>query len=312
MKQNFINVTHIEGYLYDTDLSIRTTGENAKNPNTAYISGTVRVATDENFENIIDVHYTFVTPTWASGKTNANYKILEDMINEKYKTVMSCGAEASKIRIDSALALNEFYVEENGEQRLVSQKRNEGGFIHMNDELNADVNKRSEFRLDMIITGCRVLEADPERELAERAILKGAAFNFRPELLPIELTVYDPRAIAYFEGAGITNKNPLFTEVRGNQVSTTIVRKIEEESAFGSSSVREVRNNRREFVVNWAKGTPYVWDDESTITAAELTELQAKRETYLATIKKRQEEYRNRSAIPAATPTSSAKDGYDF
>ena len=310
MKSNFINVTHIEGYLYDTDLSIRTTGENSKNPGTEYISGNVRVATDEDYENIIDVHYTFVTPTWGSGKTNANYKILEDMINGKYKTVMQDGKEASKIRIDSALALNEFYVEENGEQRLVSQKRNEGGFIHMGAELNADLKKRSEFRLDMIITGCRVLEADPEKELAERAIIKGAAFSFRPEILPIELTVYDPRAIAYFEGAGITNKNPLFTEVRGNQVSTTIVRKIEEESAFGSASVREVRNNRREFVVNWAKGTPYVWDDESTISAAELTELQAKRETYLASIKKRQEEYKNRSM--AATTTSSAKDGYDF
>ena len=310
MKSNFINVTHIEGYLYDTDLSIRTTGENSKNPGTEYISGNVRVATDEDYENIIDVHYTFVTPTWGSGKTNANYKILEDMINGKYKTVMQDGKEASKIRIDSALALNEFYVEENGEQRLVSQKRNEGGFIHMGAELNADLKKRSEFRLDMIITGCRVLEADPEKELAERAIIKGAAFNFRPEILPIELTVYDPRAIAYFEGAGITNKNPLFTEVRGNQVSTTIVRKIEEESAFGSASVREVRNNRREFVVNWAKGTPYVWDDESTISAAELTELQAKRETYLASIKKRQEEYKNRSM--AAAVTSSAKDGYDF
>lgn len=310
MKSNFINVTHIEGYLYDTDLSIRTTGENSKNPGTEYISGNVRVATDEDYENIIDVHYTFVTPTWGSGKTNANYKILEDMINGKYKTVMQDGKEASKIRIDSALALNEFYVEENGEQRLVSQKRNEGGFIHMGAELNADLKKRSEFRLDMIITGCRVLEADPEKELAERAIIKGAAFSFRPEILPIELTVYDPRAIAYFEGAGITNKNPLFTEVRGNQVSTTIVRKIEEESAFGSASVREVRNNRREFVVNWAKGTPYVWDDESTISAAELTELQAKRETYLASIKKRQEEYKNRTTAAAAT--SSAKDGYDF
>ena len=57
MKSNFINVTHIEGYLYDTDLSIRTTGENSKNPGTEYISGNVRVATDEDYENMFEEGY---------------------------------------------------------------------------------------------------------------------------------------------------------------------------------------------------------------------------------------------------------------
>lgn len=311
MKNTLFNATHIEGYLYDVDLSKRVTGENAKTPGVEYIAGTIKVATDEARENVVDVHYTFVTPTWASGKSNANYKILNDMIDGKYKTVVNDGDAASKIRIDSAVALNEFYVEENGEERLVSQKRNEGGFIHMITENLCEEDKRATFDFDMIITACTVHEANPDRELPERAVLKGAIFNFRKELLPVELLVYKAPAIAYFESLGITNRNPVFTQVKGQQVSTTVVRKIEETGAWGESSIREVRNNRKEFVVTWAKGTPYVWDDPSSITVAELAEAQAKRETYLATVKTRQEEYtKNRNA--SASSTASAKDGYDF
>ena len=107
----------------------------------------------------------------------------------------------------------------------------------------------------------------------------------------------------YFEGLGVSQKEPVFTCVWGKQVSETIVRQIKTESAFGEDEVREVRSSRRDFVITGASKEPYVWDDESTITAKELNEAIQKREIDLATMKKRRDEYkasRSNNAIPAA------------
>lgn len=315
MKKSMKNATHIEGYLYEHSLEKKVTGENSKNPGTEYIGGVIRIATDNAIENIVDVHFTYVTPTFgSSGKKNGNWQIMEDIIAGKYKTYMEVGEEATKLDIDSAIALNEFYSDRNGEMELVSTKRNEGGFIHIkkpDEELKEKEADRAAFATDMVITKFKVVEADPDREIKEHAVLGGAIFNFRKELLPVEYVVYNPKAIAYFESLGISSKNPIFTEVRGTQINSTIVKRKEEESAFGEVDIVETRTSRREFMVTWAKGTPYPWDDESSITAAEMKEAMENRNTYLAGIKKRQDEYA--AARKAAnTATSSAADGYDF
>ena len=315
MKKTMKNLTHIEGFLYEHSLEKKVTGENSKNPGTEYIGGVIRIATDNAIENIVDVHFTYVTPTFgSSGKKNGNWAIMEDIITGKYKTYMEVGEEATKLDIDSAIALNEFYSDRNGEMELVSTKRNEGGFIHIkkpDEGLKEKEADRAAFATDMVITKFKVVEADPDREIKEHAVLGGAIFNFRKELLPVEYVVYNPKAVAYFESLGISNKNPVFTEVRGTQINSTIIKRKEEESAFGEVDVVETRTSRREFMVTWAKGTPYPWDDESSITAAEMKEAMENRNTYLAGIKKRQDEYA--AARKAAnTATSSAADGYDF
>ena len=318
MKKSMKNATHIEGYLYEHSLEKKVTGDTSKNPGTEYIAGIIKIATDNAIENIVDVHFTYVTPTFgSSGKKNGNWQIMEDIIAGKYKTYMEVGEEATKLDIDSAIALNEFYSDRNskdGEMELVSTKRNEGGFIHIkkpDEELKEKEADRAAFATDMVITKFKVVEADPDHEIKEHAVLGGAIFNFRKELLPVEYVVYNLKAIAYFESLGISNKNPVFTEVRGTQINSTIVRRKEEESAFGEADVVETKSSRREFMVTWAKGTPYPWDDESSITAAEMKEAMENRNTYLAGIKKRQDEYAA-SRKAANTATSSAADGYDF
>ena len=315
MKKTMKNATHIEGYLYEHSLEKKVTGETSKNPGTEYIGGVIRIATDDKIENIVDVHFTYVTPTFGtSGKKNGNWKIMEDIINGVYKTYMEVGEEATKIDIDSAIALNEFYTDRNGEEELVSVKRNEGGFIHIkkpDEGLKEKEADRAAFDVDMVITKMKVVEANPDKEIKEHAVIGGAIFNFRKDLLPVEFVVYNPKAIAYFEGLGVSSRSPLFTEIKGTQVSSTVVTRKEEEGAFGEVSVTENRSSRREYVVTWAKGTPYVWDDESTITAAEMKEAMEKRNVDLATMKKRQDEYQaSRKAQNVAT--SSAADGYDF
>ena len=306
--KNMINRTHIEGVIYEHDLQVRVTGENSKNPGTEFIMGTVSIATDDAMTNIVPVHFTYVTATTAKGNANATFTTLKQIIDGSLGSVMNNGAEgAAKIRIDSAIGLNEFYSDRNGQEELVSAKRNEGGFVHTTTTLAEDEKLRNTFEVDMLITNVREVEADPDKNLPAKAIVKGAIFDFRKSVLPVEFSATNPNAMNYFLGLGASAKEPVFTRVKGRQVSETIVRKITEESAFGEPSVREVTSSRKDWVITWAQGDVYAWDDESTITAAELTEAMANREVYLADVKKRQDEYKaSKGQTPAADPAKAA------
>lgn len=309
------NETHIEGYLYEHALEKKVSGEKSKNPGTEFISGTVSIATDEDILNIVPVHFTYVTALTASGKPNATFATLSNIIDGTYDTVMNGGKDnAAKIRIDSAIGLNEFYSDRSGKEELVSTKRNEGGFVHLvTDGLADDLRNRNTFKCDMLITNVRHIEADDERNLPEKAIVKGAIFDFRKSLLPVEFTAVNPGAISYFEGLDASNSNPVFTQIWGRQVSETIVRTITEESAFGEAHVREVRTPHKDWVITGARPEPYVWDDESTLTAAEVNEAGKAREIMLATLKQRQDEYKaSKGTAPTKTINTPTNGNFNF
>lgn len=306
--KKMINETHIEGYLYDHSLELKVSGENSKKPGTQFIQGEIQVATDNECLNIVSVHYTYVTATTSKGSADSRWAVLNNIINGVYGTIMAKGKDsAAKVRIDSAIALNDFYVDREGQETLVSAKRNEAGFIHIVDALAEDEKTRNTFKTDMIITNVRHIDADEEKKLPEKAIVKGAIFDFRGALLPVEFTALNSGAINYFEGLDASAKEPVFTKVWGRQVSEVVVRKIVEESAFGDASVREVRNSHKDWVITGASQEPYVWDDESTITAAELTKAMSDRETYLAGIKQRRDEY-----LASKNGGSSTTGGFNF
>lgn len=308
--KKMINTTHVEGLLYEHKLEVRESGPNSKNPGTKFIMGTIDIATDNACTNIVPVHFTYVTATTSKGATNATFTTLMNIVDGKYGTVMSDGQDkAVKIRIDSALALNEFYTERDGQEELVSAKRNEGGFVHVVDVLSEDENTRNTFKCDILITGVKEVEADEEKKLPAKAIVRGAIFDFRGALLPVEFSAINPGAIKYFTGLDASNSNPTFTCVWGRQVSETIIKEYRTESAFGEDEVREVKNTRKDFVITGASKEPYAWDTEETITAAAVAEAIATRETYLASIKQRQDEYKASKATAAAAP---AKGGFNF
>ena len=304
--KSMINKTHIEGYLYEHNLEKKVTGPNSKNPGTEFISGSISIATDDACLNIFPVHFTYTTATTATGKPNATYGTLANIVDGVYKTCMQDGKDAAvKLRIDSAVGLNEFFTERNGKEELVSAKRNEGGFVHVvTDGLAEDEKVRNTFECDMLITNVRRIEADVEKNLPEKVIVKGAIFDFRKTLMPVEFTALNANAMNYFEGLDASNKNPTFTKVWGRQVSETVVKTHVEESAFGDASVREVKSSRKDWVITGAKAEPYLWDDDSTLTAAEVNEAGKARELALAAMKQRQEEYkasRGNAIKPAAS-----------
>ena len=309
-----VNTTHIEGLLYEHDLQIRESGPNSKNPGTVFIMGNVSIATDDKQENIVQVHFSYVTATTSKGNANATFGVLKDIVEGKLGTVMDRGVEgAAKLRIDSAIGLNDFYTDRNGEETLVSAKRNEGGFVHTVASLAEDEKTRNTFKCDMLITKTKRIDADEEKKTPERLEVSGYIFDFRNALLPVTFSALNPNAMDYFEGLDASSKNPTFTQVWGRQVSMVSVRQIVTESAFGDDEVREVTNTRRDFVITGAAKNPYGWDDEATLTAAEMNEKMAERETYLATVKQRSDEYKaSRNAASAVSTAAPSNESYNF
>lgn len=300
--KKMINKTHIEGLLYDkSKLELKVSGPTSKTPGTEFISGEISIATDNACTNIVPVHFTYVTATTGKGKANATFTVLKNIIDGVHGSVMGNGKEnATKLRIDSAIGVNDFYVERDGKEELVSAKRNEGGFVHLCDVLDEHEDARDTFEADIVITNVREVEADTEKGYPAKAIVRGAIFDFRNALLPVEFTAVNPNAMNYFLGLEASSKKPVFTKVWGRQVSTVSVKTIEEESAFGDTKVREVQSTRRDWVITGASKDPYVWDDEESITAEEMTQAMADREVYLADVKRRNDEYKASKATPAA------------
>lgn len=318
MKQTMKNAVHLEGLLYQHDLKKKVSGPNSKNPNTPYINGTLDVATDDAMTNIVQVHFSYVTPMTKKDKPNATYDVLSNIVDGTVGTVMTHGADkAAKIRIDTSIGVNDFYSVRNGKEELVTTKRNEGGFIHLaNSDMSEDEKARNTFECDIVLTNVIDVEENTESQIEEHVILRGFVFGYGNALIPVDFIANNPVAMNYFRNLEATPNTPVFTRVKGRQISQTIVTKTVEESAFGEPSIKEVRRNRKAHVVYWAQSEPYLWDDESTITAKELTDLKAAREIHLATVKKNQEEYaaNKGNAIPAASPAiaAAAKAGFNF
>lgn len=306
-----VNKSHVAGVLYEHNLQAKVTGKNSQHPDTPFINGTISIATDEAMTNIVQIHWSYCTEYFNNKKVNNTYGELMKIINGEYATYMNAkeGQTPVKIRCDSAIGLNDFYTNRNGEIELVSAKRNEGGFIHIGNDIDEDEENRSTFDCDMLITAAIRREADEERGIPEKLIVKGAIFDFRNSLLPVEFSATNPVAMDYFEGLEPSNKNPVFTHIWGKQVSEVIVRKIEEESAFGESRVREVKNSRKDFVITGAAREPYLWDDESTMTVEDLKKAIGDREVYLATVKQRHDDYQaQKSGGGVQAPVQSSFD----
>ena len=315
MSKNMVNATHIEGYLYQHALSLKTSGENSKNPGTQFINGTIDIATDDAVTNIVSVHFTYVTPKYAkSGSDNATFATLQNIINGTLCNVMDHGLDkAAKVRIDSAIGVNEFYSNRSGKDELVSARRNEGGFVHVVQNLAADEKLRNTFKCDMVITGAREIEADEERDRPRQVKVKGYTFDFRKALIPVEFTALSDGAMDYFLGLDASEKTPVFTQVWGRQLSQITITRTVTESAFGESLVTETPRTNRDFVITGASSDPYIWDDESTITAQEFKAALADREVALAAIKQRQDEYNaSRAQTQAPAATTGGASGFNF
>ena len=308
-----INTEHVEGRVYQHDLAIKTVqNKESKNYGKEFIAGNIDVAVDEEGVNVISVHFTYVTEDTKNGGKNATFAALKKIINEGKAWITDGKDAATKVKIDTALALNDFYREDG---TLVSAKVNEGGFVTIISEL-CDVSERNTFQADMIITAVSKTEADEEKNIAAPFVtIRGAIFNFRNDLLPIEFVVRSEAGMKHFENCEASNSNPVFTKVWGKINCVTSVTTRTEESAFGEAAVKTYERKTKEWVVTGTARFPYDFGDESVLTADELTKAMQNRQVYLADKKKADEDYRaskaTQNATPAA-PTTAAKGTFTF
>lgn len=310
------NTVIVSGYVYTFGeangrnmLEAKVSGEKSKNPGTEYIAGTIQVAVDEAGLNVIPVHFTYVTAVTSNGKTNSTYTALKSLI-ENGKTWVKDGKEnATKVKIDTALALNDFYVEDatRGEV-LVSSPVHEGGFVTIiNGEL-APETERNTFRCDMVITQVEHIDADEDKNIPEDyATVRGAIFNFRDEVLPMTFTVRNAAGMSYFETLGASGAEPVYTKVWGRINCETKTVTTTEESAFGEDAVRTFERKTREWVITGTAKETFEFGDEKILTAEELTKALQDRQVKLADIKKRNEEYKASKNAPAAAASAAPK-----
>ena len=310
--KRMINTERIEGRVYQHNLTIKTVqNQTSANFGKEFISGQLEVAVDEEGLNIIPVHYTYVTETTSAGNKNATYANLKKIIDEGKTWIANGKDEAQKVRIDTAIALNDFYTGENNDE-LVSVKTNEGGFVTLVNELGAE-GERNTFSADMVITGVKEVEANEERNEDAYVTVRGAIFNFRNSLLPVEFTVRHKDGMKYFLDLEVSNSAPIFTKVWGKIECMNIPVEIKEDSAFGEESVRTYTRKTKAWNITGTAKVPYDFGDEKILTSEELTKAMQDRQTLLAEIKTRSDEYRAQKA--ASTPThatTAAPGGFNF
>ena len=321
MKKSNINKIHVSGRIYDaSQLAIKTVQRtDSENFGKEFINGTLDIATDNDCLNIVSVHFTYVTEITSKGNKNATYAALKNIIDTN-KTILTVGKDdAMMVKVDTALALNDFYTNRNGEETLVSAKRCEGGFVTIVSSVEEDEDARCRFDQDMLINNVRRVEADPEKNIdKDYVIIKGAVFDFRNAILPVEFVVRQEGGMKYFESLDVSAKNPVFTKVWGKINSTTIVTRKEEESAFGEPSVKEFTRTIREWLVTGTSKPEAVYpigDEEAGITAEDIKKAMADREVYLAGVKKRQDDYQASKNAGNASNIASAPaavGGFNF
>lgn len=298
--KNKMNREILEGRLYDFDLTKKTVKNQASNYyGQEFWSGTIHIATDEAGLNVIPVHYTFVLPTFGNGKVDSRFSAFEKITTENKAWVREgVGKEnAEKIRLTPSGDLNDFYMV--NDDRAVSAQRNEGGFITFIKELAPEGTPRNKFTYDMIINKVTVVEPKEGTDDVLHARIHGVIFNFREAILPWDLIAYNPKAIEYFEGLGVSSANPIYTQVWGSIKNTTIKVEKEVENAWGEPMIEYSERTRREWVIEGSKPQLYDFTEEDM---ADLQKKIADRNIHLEEVKSAAIAYANSQKNAVQSP----------
>ena len=304
--KNKLNREVLEGRLYDFDLEKK----EVKNQSSKYFgqefwAGTLHIATDEAGLNVIPVHYTFVLPTFGSGKVDNRFSAFEKIVAEE-KTWLKVGKdEAEKIRLTPSGDLNDFYLV--NDEKMVSAQRNEGGFITFIKELSPEGSARNKFTYDIIINKVNIVEPADGTDDVPHAKIHGVIFNFRGDVLPWDVIAYNPKAIDYFEGLNLSSKEPVYTQVWGSIRNTTVKVEKEIENAWGDPVIEYSERTRREWIIEGSKPQTYDFTEEDM---ADLQKKVADRNVRLEEIKSNAIEYaKNQKNAVTTTPTPNTMSG---
>lgn len=314
MKTNWKNVVYVEGYVFNASLFENVTGPNSKTPGQTYINGTVNIATDDDGLNIIPVRYTFVVPTWKSGKENETYTILKSLLDGAPTWEKDGKDKAVKLRIQGDVEVNDFMGRDGN---MVETKQIRGGFTHYAQDGFRD--KRNNFETDMMITNCRHMDVENGDDYVN---VDGYVFNFRGDLIPVTYSITDPNGMKYFENLDVSVNTPYITYIWGRIISTTQKIEHQVETAWGAPQVEYTTRTLRMWQIDGCSPESYPFDDENTITMAEYRQGLQNREQQKADAKARAENRNSQTNAfnseptpfdaPSATPAAANVSSFRF
>lgn len=296
------NREKIEGYLYDHDLKVKTVkNEKSAHFGQPFIQGSVSIATDETATNVVSVYYKYISPFTKDNKANKTYECLNSII-ENNNSVISVGIEnATMLVASTGIGVNDF-VSKDG--KMISAARHEGGFLKEVHSLNEDLNQRSTFEEDMLITSIKEIESDESRGIDhDYCQLAGYVFDYYKSLIPVTFNVHIEGYMDYFRSLDISKANPVFTKLKGVIENRIYKVEIEEPAAFGPPLIKYVNKTSKEWVVTFASAENYMIDDpDEGITREEIENGLKNREVHLAEVKADNEAYKNSIKNQPAAP----------
>lgn len=291
--KKMINRSHVEGLLYEHTLDLKQSGPASKNPGANFIRGTVAVEIEP--DNVVSVE-AMEMEFDKNGKKNSRYETLSMIMAPNATSVTASGREAAmKLRIDSALDVNDWY---NNNNELVSILRNNGGFIHA----VSAVTPSATFEVDMLITSTNdeMVKDETGTAMPSGALfVNGFIFNFKNEIMPVKLLVENEKGVEYFRNLDANT----FTKVWGKMSTQNVVSTKTEASAFGDDKVVVYTNARKKFSITGANAEGYAFGEDNVLTVAEVQSAIADRNVKLETLKNQ------KTNKPAAAPVANvAKD----
>lgn len=312
MKDKMLNKLTVIGRVYSIE-KVRKVAVKKEGPRKGqdFYEATLNIAIDEEGLSIVPVFFGYVFSKTKKGGDNKTFQILDKLVTEDITWSNSGKDAAPVVQIDGSLGVNDWYNYE--EKQIYSTQRNEGTFITLKSisDLPENIDDRAKFELDMVISKVTEIEGDEERDIKEHNKISGVVFNFFKEMIPVTLSLYDEAGRNYFNSLDLSPKDPLFTKVYGAIQNLTTMKKIEEETAWGGSIVKEIPRNTKSWTLTNIKGEGYEIGEPNTITFDELKEASQNREIKLAEIKKNREDYEASKSAPTA-PASGAVTAGDF
>lgn len=286
------NQIHIEGRIYDHDLSLKEVkNKDSDNYGKTFIQGKIYVATDEEAINVVEINYTYVTEFTKAGKKNNTFSVLKQVIDNE-ETWLSVGKDSAlKISADTALNVNDFYDMQNEE--MISFKRCEGGFIKIIQYINDKEEDRNNFIIDLLIYGSSIKEKDDGS--LDKMIVNAYAFDFRNRILPVVMTIKNENGINFISSYDV--REPLYVCCKGKIEYLTKREQKVTEGVWGEPIVDNVETKIRDWVIT-GMSTIYDYGDETILTEEEVKKALQDRELLLADIKQKRIDYENeRSTI---------------
>jgi hypothetical protein len=300
MRSKLKNNIDVRGYVFNHSLEKKISDATSKNPGTEFIRGVLNVATDKEAINVVPVNFSYVAKSYKNGNSNPTYTLLEQII-EKNNVYEVNGDKALKVRITGDIENNDFVTRDGS---MASPKRIRGGFVHVETN-DIDIVGCAKFEVDMLIESYTEMEPEDGDSYGR---LSGFVFNFRNVFVAVDFNIRSQSGMKYFEKADISVKQPMFTKVWGDIVSTTIENRIEIESAFGAPTVKVTPRNLRSWDVIGAATEPYEIcegnDDGGDLNEKEIADGKANRAAQLDEVRRRDEERKNNQDNAFAASTS--------